>query len=116
MASVCDTFIVKHYATISDMAGDKTYNSNSNKTGSLLLPLPGPGKKNRTNSSGMEKTIHDFRSSLNIIIGYSELMLDDVLGRMTPEQRDGLKDILTSSKHLLTLVEDMSNRQTSARL
>jgi len=63
-----------------------------------------------------EKTFHDFRSSMNIIIGYSELMLDETLGKITDEQRDGIKEILTSSRHLLDIVNDMSRWQAPSRL
>ena len=81
-----------------------------------MLPSLDVGEKgNRPGQFCVEKTFHDFRSSLNIIIGYSELMLDDMLGRMTEEQRDGMKDILTSSRHLLDIVNDITSRQTPSR-
>jgi len=75
----------------------------------MLLPTAEEHRKNATVKSGnMDKAIHDFRSSLNVIMGYSELMLDEVLGKMTEEQRDGLKDILTNSQQLLDLVNDIA--------
>jgi len=54
------------------------------------------------------KIIHDFRSSLNIIIGNSELMLDEVMGKTNEEQRQSLEDILQNSECLLDLVNDIS--------
>jgi signal transduction histidine kinase len=87
-----------------------------NGTGHLLLQSPEAAKvENQTGIESMGKAIHDFRSSLNIIIGYSELMLDDVLGKMTDEQKDGLKDILTSGRHLLDIVNDIAKLQTLSR-
>ena len=74
---------------------------------------PLPTKRERQNGyhvlpPDFEKVIHDFRSSLNIIIGYSELMLDEVMGKMNKEQRASLEDILSSSVGLLDLINDTS--------
>jgi hypothetical protein len=89
----------------------KNTNQFSDPNGQPQTSNPIPNKE----ESGMNKTYHDFRSSLNIIIGYSELMLDGVMGKMTDEQRDGIKDILTSSFHLLDLVNKVSGRQPAIR-
>ena len=48
---------------------------------------------------------HDFRSRLNIIIGFSELLLDEVPGKINPEQRQSLTDILNSAISLLALLD-----------
>jgi signal transduction histidine kinase len=98
------------------VAYENTYINQEKSTTLMLLPSPEASKKEDCAGSGtMNKTIHDFRSSLNIIIGYTELMLDDVMGRMTQEQRDSLKDILTSSQRMMELVNEISFRQTPAR-
>jgi signal transduction histidine kinase len=55
----------------------------------------------------VEKIIHDLRSSLNVIIGYSELMLDGVMGKMTEDQRISIKDILDKSRGLTDMVNDL---------
>jgi signal transduction histidine kinase len=55
-----------------------------------------------------EKIIHDLRSSLNVIIGYSELMLDGVMGPMTEDQRVSITDILDKSRHLADMVNDLA--------
>jgi signal transduction histidine kinase len=55
----------------------------------------------------IEKTAHDFRSSLGIIIGFSELMLDEVMGKINREQRRSLQDILKNGQHLLDLVDNI---------
>lgn len=49
---------------------------------------------------------HDLRTPLNIIIGFSELMSDEVPGNINREQRQCLNDILTSGKQMLSLIED----------
>jgi len=53
---------------------------------------------------------HDFRTPLNIIIGFSELMLEEIPGKINEEQRSDLNDILNSGKRLLTLVNTMLGR------
>jgi len=62
-----------------------------------------------------EKIMHDLRSSLNVIIGYSELMLDGVMGKMTEEQRVSIKDILDKSRCLADMVNDLVLWQNSRR-
>jgi|WetSurMetagenome_2_1015567.scaffolds.fasta_scaffold55250_2 hypothetical protein len=68
-----------------------------------------PEVKQKTGSTpDAEKIIHDLRSSLNVIIGYSELMLDGVMGKMTEEQRVSTTDILDKSRHLADMVNDLA--------
>lgn len=55
----------------------------------------------------LSKMSHDFRTPLNIIIGFTELMLDEVPGKINEEQRRSLNDILNSAKRLLELVNSM---------
>lgn len=50
---------------------------------------------------------HELRVPLNIIIGFAELMLDEVPGKINEEQRRSLNDILGSGKRLLHLIDDI---------
>ena len=50
---------------------------------------------------------HELRTPLNGIIGFSELLFDQKIGLLDREQRDVLSDILTSSRHLLQLINDI---------
>jgi PAS domain S-box-containing protein len=50
---------------------------------------------------------HELRTPLNAIIGFSELMMDSVIGRVNREQRQCLSDILSSGEHLLALINDV---------
>jgi len=47
---------------------------------------------------------HELRTPLNVIIGFSQLMVDEVPGKINEEQRQCLNDVLTSSQHLLNLI------------
>ena len=50
---------------------------------------------------------HELRTPLNGIIGFSEMMYDGKVGSVSALQRDCLEDILTSSRHLLGLINDI---------
>ena len=50
---------------------------------------------------------HELRTPLNVIIGFSELMMDEIPGKINAEQRQCFDDILSSSKHLLNLINDV---------
>ena len=50
---------------------------------------------------------HELRTPLNVIIGFSELMRDQVPGEINEEQRQCLDDILTSGRHLLGLINEV---------
>jgi signal transduction histidine kinase len=55
--------------------------------------------------SRIEQISHDFRSPLNVIIGFTELLLDESPGKINKEQRRALKDILNSGYRLLALAD-----------
>jgi PAS domain S-box-containing protein len=50
---------------------------------------------------------HELRTPLNGIIGFSELMQDGRVGRLSPEQHECIGDILSSARHLLGLINDI---------
>jgi signal transduction histidine kinase len=62
-------------------------------------------KATRASSEFVSKMSHEFRAALNVVIGFTELMLDEVPGPINQQQRDSLNDILTSSRRLQALVE-----------
>ena len=63
----------------------------------------------------LEKTAHDFRASLNIVIGFTELMLDEVTGKINKEQRRSLNDIFNNGKRLQRLSEEIIKRLENVR-
>ncbi|TMF60049.1 MAG: hypothetical protein E6I20_14630, partial [Chloroflexi bacterium] len=50
---------------------------------------------------------HELRTPLNAIIGFSEVMLERMFGELNERQEEYLKDILSSGRHLLTLINDI---------
>ncbi len=64
-------------------------------------------KATQAKSDFLAQMSHELRTPLNVIIGFSELMLDEVPGQINEEQRHCLDDILASARHLLGLINDI---------
>jgi PAS domain S-box-containing protein len=62
---------------------------------------------NRLKSEFLANMSHELRTPLNAIIGFAELMHKGKVGPVSPDHREYLGDILTSSKHLLRLINDV---------
>jgi signal transduction histidine kinase len=50
---------------------------------------------------------HELRTPLNAIIGFSEVMLERMFGELNDKQEEYLSDILSSGRHLLSLINDI---------
>ncbi len=62
---------------------------------------------NRLKSEFLANMSHELRTPLNAIIGFAELMHDERVGPVSAEHKEFLSDILTSSRHLLQLINDV---------
>jgi signal transduction histidine kinase/DNA-binding response OmpR family regulator/signal transduction protein with GAF and PtsI domain len=61
----------------------------------------------RLKSQFLAHMSHELRTPLNSIIGFSEVLCDGLVGRLTPEQLECADNILGSGEHLLTLINDI---------
>lgn len=61
----------------------------------------------RMKSEFIANMSHEFRTPLNAVIGFSELLADGKAGRMTAEQKEYANDIRASGQHLLALINDI---------
>ena len=50
---------------------------------------------------------HELRTPLNAVIGFSEVLLERAFGEINPKQEKYLGDILSSGRHLLSLINDV---------
>lgn len=50
---------------------------------------------------------HELRTPLTAIIGFSEILIEGVMGDLTDEQRDSLKEVLHNSADLLDLINSL---------
>ena len=62
---------------------------------------------NQHKSEFLASMSHELRTPLNAIIGFSEVLLERLFGDLNDKQEDYLKDVLTSGKHLLSLINDI---------
>ena len=62
---------------------------------------------NRLKSEFLAAMSHEVRTPLNAIIGFSELLFYGRVDPGSPEHQEFLGDILTSSRHLLQLINDV---------
>jgi signal transduction histidine kinase/HAMP domain-containing protein/putative methionine-R-sulfoxide reductase with GAF domain/predicted transcriptional regulator with HTH domain len=62
---------------------------------------------NKHKSEFLASMSHELRTPLNAIIGFSEVLTERMFGDLNEKQDDYLKDIHSSGKHLLTLINDI---------
>ena len=62
---------------------------------------------NKHKSAFLASMSHELRTPLNAIIGFSEALLARFFGELNEKQDDYLKDIYSSGKHLLNLINDV---------
>ena len=62
---------------------------------------------NRLKSEFLANMSHELRTPLNAIIGFAELMHTGKVGPLSDDHKEYLGDILTSSRHLLQLINDV---------
>jgi len=61
----------------------------------------------RMKSEFLANMSHELRTPLNGIIGFTELMHDGKLGAVAANHKEYLGDVLSSAKHLLSLINDI---------
>jgi len=76
-------------------------------TGKALALAEAARAANLAKSEFLANMSHELRTPLNHIIGFSELLADKHVGDLNPHQEDFLKDVLESSRHLLSLINDI---------
>jgi len=64
-------------------------------------------KTNLTKSDFLANMSHELRTPLNAVIGFSEVLQDQMFGEINEKQQEYVSNILTSGRHLLSLINDI---------
>ncbi len=92
----------------SDITEHKKLKESIEKQNLELIRLYAETKKaNRAKSAFLANMSHELRTPLTAILGFSELLLDEKVGKLNNIQKDFLNDIYTSGKQLLNLINDI---------
>jgi signal transduction histidine kinase len=62
---------------------------------------------NKVKTSFLAIMSHELRTPLNAVIGYTEVLIDDALGSLNPDQVKSLNEVLRNGKNLLELINDI---------
>ena len=77
------------------------------RTEDLLKAKDAAEAASRAKSDFLANMSHELRTPLNHIIGFTELVVDKQCGDLNEVQEDYLNDTLQSSRHLLSLINDI---------
>ncbi|MFK5969841.1 MAG: ATP-binding protein [Candidatus Marithrix sp.] len=64
-------------------------------------------RASRLNDEFLANMSHEFRTPLNAVIVFSELLLDEIYGELNIKQRESIEHIEQAGKHLLSLITDI---------
>ncbi len=73
----------------------------------LQVALIKASESDRLKSEFLANISHELRTPLHAIIGFSDLLNNHYLGELNEKQKDSVKDINTSGKHLLSIINDL---------
>jgi len=62
---------------------------------------------NKAKSQFLANMSHELRTPLNAILGYTELILDNMYGKVTKKSRKALERVDYNGRHLLSLINDV---------
>jgi len=79
----------------------------ADRTAELLIAKERAESSDRIKSAFLATMSHELRTPLNSIIGFTGIMLQELAGPINEEQYKQLKMVQSSSRHLLSLINDV---------
>jgi PAS domain S-box-containing protein len=64
-------------------------------------------RANRAKSQFLSRMSHEFRTPLNAMLGFTQVLLADPAQPLSAQQRDRLGRVLAAGEHLLAMIEDL---------
>jgi signal transduction histidine kinase len=94
------------YATLEQKVKDKTgelenANSELEQANRSLL------RANKAKDEFLSVMSHELRTPLNVVMGYSQMVKDGILGQINPEQESALEKVIGRSKDLLSMISEI---------
>ena len=77
------------------------------RTSQLVQAKEEADASNKAKSDFLANMSHELRTPLNHIIGFTEMVIDKRCGELSESQEEYLSDVLKSSRHLLSLINDI---------
>lgn len=77
------------------------------QTAALRTANAALAEANRTKNQFIANVSHELRTPLSIIVGYTDLLLDDAFGTLSSETREALERVAHTGRNLVHLVADL---------
>jgi PAS domain S-box-containing protein len=94
--------IEEHSQSLESLAGELEV-----KNRELLIQNERVLEANRLKSQFLANMSHELRTPMNAIIGFTELVIEDARGALSPRQAENLKKVSKNSHSLLNLINDI---------
>ncbi|MDJ0782963.1 MAG: ATP-binding protein [Desulfosarcinaceae bacterium] len=97
---------IKQQALLTEQAR-RSANAEKERAAELADAVERAETANRAKSDFLSNMSHELRTPLNHIIGFTQLVVDESFGELNASQTEYLQDVLDSSNHLLSLINDI---------
>ncbi|HJQ44281.1 MAG TPA: HAMP domain-containing sensor histidine kinase, partial [Jatrophihabitantaceae bacterium] len=64
-------------------------------------------RENRIRTRFLARMSHELRTPLNVVLGFSDLLSEQVVGPLNEPQQEYVRDVSDSARHLVALVDDV---------
>ncbi|HEY9162689.1 MAG TPA: ATP-binding protein [Desulfomonilia bacterium] len=109
--SLIGTFILKHQVNVRTrelwQINNEMEQRIKERTAELAVAMEKAQEADRIKSAFLATMSHELRTPLNSIIGFTGIMLQGLAGPLNEEQRKQMTMVQTSSRHLLSLINDV---------